>query len=353
VRAVAIVNGTARRLSERLRGRLARALPGGVVFTRSLEEARGAIRAEVARGVDLIVLGGGDGTVVMGLALIGEACRGAGRPEPAIGVLRLGSANAVADAVGASADPAADLARLVRGEGVWRSLPLLRVLGFRAPFAGAGAGAQLLEDRAAIGRLVDRVPGARWLAPRGVLPIFGDAARSALSIAARSVQRLATGARTHAVISNLGSPAIELDRGAPTGRSIARGAVLWSGACELVAASTIDDLGPGARSPAIAGARGDRFQLRCEDAGWSRLLPGASGGFGGRVTSKQGRSFLCDHVEIQLDAELAIEAGGELLGHRQGLEIALAEPATVAALGGGSRTIAPRPLEDLNDDYPE
>lgn len=338
MRAVAIVNGTARRLEARLRGRLGRALPGGVVFTRSLEEARGAIRAEVARGVDLIVLGGGDGTVVMGLALIGEACRGAGRPEPAIGVLRLGSANAVADAVGASADPAADLARLARGDGVWRSMPLLRVLGFRAPFAGAGAGAQLLEDREAIARLVDRVPGARWLAPRGVLPIVGDAARSALSIAARSVQRLAAGSRVHAVISNLGSPAIELERGAPIGRSIARGEVLWSGACELVAASTIADLDPGARSPAVTGARGDRFHLRCGAAGWPRIRAGAAGGFGSREPTGRGRSFLCDHVDIQLDAGLAIEAGGELLGHRQGLEIALGEPATVAALGGDRRS---------------
>jgi hypothetical protein len=334
MRAVAIVNGAAPRLRGRLRGRLQRALTGGVVFTRSLEEARGAIRAEVARGIDLIVLGGGDGTVVMGLALIGEACRGAGRPEPAIGVLRLGSANAVADAVGASADPAADLARLARGDGVWRSMPLLRVLGFRAPFAGAGAGAQLIEDREAIARLVERVPGARWVAPRGVLPVFGDAARSALSIAARSVQRLAIGSRVHAVISNLGSAAIELDRGEPTGRSIARGEVLWSGACELVAASTIADLGPGARPPAIAAARGDRFLLRCGDAGWSRIRAGAPGAFGGTGLSGRGRGFLCDHVEIGLDTELAIEAGGELLGHHRSLEIALGEPATVAALGG-------------------
>jgi hypothetical protein len=337
MRAVAIVNGAAPRLRGRLRGRLQRALTGGVVFTRSLEEARGAIRAEVARGIDLIVLGGGDGTVVMGLALIGEACRGAGRPEPAIGVLRLGSANAVADAVGASADPAADLARLARGDGVWRSMPLLRVLGFRAPFAGAGAGAQLIEDREAIARLVERVPGARWVAPRGVLPVFGDAARSALSIAARSVQRLAIGSRVHAVISNLGSAAIELDRAEPTGRSIARGEVRWGGACELGAAGTLGGRGPGARPPARAAARGGRVLGGGGDAGWSRVRAGAPGAFGGTGRSGTARDFLCHHVRIELDAELAIEAGGELLGHRRSLEIALGEPATVAALGGDRR----------------
>ena len=143
-------------------------------FTRSLDEAREAIRTEVARGVDLLVLGGGDGTVVMGLTLIEEACRGAGRPAPAIGVLRLGAANAIADTIGASDDAAADLSRLARGEGTWRSMAMLRVLGVRAPFVGVGVDAQLLEDRAAVDRLVDRVPVARRFA--------GDAARSALSV---------------------------------------------------------------------------------------------------------------------------------------------------------------------------
>ena len=72
VRAVAIVNGNARRLRGKVRTQLERALPGGVRFTGSLDEARSTIRAEVRRGVDLVILGGGDGTVVMGLTLLGE-----------------------------------------------------------------------------------------------------------------------------------------------------------------------------------------------------------------------------------------------------------------------------------------
>lgn len=328
VRAIAIVNGNARRLRDRLRGQLSRALPGRVGFTHSLDEARAAIRAEVARGVDLIVLGGGDGTVVMGLALIGEACRGAGRPEPAIGVLRLGSANAIADALGASADPAADLTRLARGEGAWRSMRMLRVLGFRAPFAGVGVDAQLLEDREAIARIVDRIPGARWIVP--------DAARSALSIARRSLVRLAMPSQMRAVIANLGAPAIEMARGGPTGRAIATGDVLWEGACSLVAGSTTPHVGFGLELFAFAGARGDRFHLRCGDAGWLDLLRGAPAAFRGDHLPGRIGDFLCDHVEIRLEREVAIEAGGELIGRRRTLEIALGDPVIAASLGGGS-----------------
>ena len=59
MRAVAIVNGSARRVRGRLRAKLERAAPGGVRFTKSLDEAREVVRAEIARGLDLIVLGGG------------------------------------------------------------------------------------------------------------------------------------------------------------------------------------------------------------------------------------------------------------------------------------------------------
>src|SRR6185369_1806819 len=108
--------------------KLERVLPGSVRFTDSLDDARTAIRAEIRRGAELIVLGGGDGTVVMGLTLIGEACRAAGRREPAIGILRLGSGNAIADTVGATDDVVEDLSRIVRGGGARKEMPLLTVL---------------------------------------------------------------------------------------------------------------------------------------------------------------------------------------------------------------------------------
>lgn len=322
VRAAAIVNGTARRVGARLRTQLARAFPA-VVFTRSLDEARQAIRAAVARGVDFVALGGGDGTIVMGLALIEEACRGLGRPEPAIGVLRLGSGNAIASAVGASRDPAADLARLVRGEGTWRSLRMIRALGVRAPFVGVGVDAQLLEDQVAVGRVVDRVPGGRFI---------GGGARYALSIALRSMPRFAAAARPRAVISNLGAPAIAVARGGPTGREIARGAELWSGACTLVAGATIPYFGFGLKMFAFAGSRADRFQLRCGDVGLLELVRRAPSAFRGDYFADNVSDFLCDHVQIQLDAEVAIEAGGELLGRGDRFELALCEPVTIVAL---------------------
>ena len=318
------MNGNARRSRGRIRAKLERALPGGVRYTRSLAEARDIIRAEIPRGLDLIVLGGGDGTVVMGLTLISEACRGSGRPEPAIGILRLGSGNAIADTAGASDDAPDDLARLVRGEATWRRVAMLDVLGVRAPFVGLGVDAQLLEDQEAVGRVVDRVPGARRF--------VGGATRYALSVALRSVPRFATEARPTVTVTNLGAPAIAMARGGPTGRTLATGQVLWTGACTLVAGATIPYFGFGLKMFAFAERAADRFHLRCGDAGLFEILRNTPAAFRGEYFSDHVQDFLCDRVRIDIDRETAIEAGGELLGRRDRVEVGLATPITLATL---------------------
>lgn len=308
----------------RLRAKLERALPGQVRITTSLVHAREVIRSEIARGHDLVVLGGGDGTIVMGLALIDEACRGMGRPEPAIGILRLGSGNAIADTVGATADPAADLAQLAAGHAAWRTLPMLEVLGVRAPFVGMGVDALLLEDQEAVGRIVDRVPVARR--------IVGGTTRYALSVALRSLPRFATQSRPAAIVTNTGQPAAEMMRGGPTGRQIPSNTVMWKGNCTLVAGATIPFFGFGLKMFAFAGARADRFHLRCGDVGLLEILRNTPAAFRGEYFSEHVRDFLCDRVKIELDADTAIEAGGELLGHRRDVEIGLGRPATIASV---------------------
>ena len=324
VRIVAIVNAGSRRLRARVRGRLERALPGRVRFTASLDDARDAIRADVRRGVDVIALGGGDGTVVMGIALIAEACRGERRPEPAIAVLRLGSGNAIADAVRASEDPAADLARVAGGAGTWRAQSMLDTLGVRAPFVGVGIDALLLEDHAAIDRVVDRVPVARR--------VLGGRSRYALAVALRSLPRFATAARARAIVINRGAPAIEMARGGPTGRVVAAGEPLWEGECTLVAGSTINSFGFGLEMFAFARARTDRFQLRCGDPGVVEIVRSAPAAFRGDYFSRRVRDFLCDRVAVELDRDVAVDAGGELLGHHRSIELALGTPVTMVAL---------------------
>lgn len=305
-----------------MRRKIEAALPGRVRFTASLDEARDVIRREVARGVDMIVLGGGDGTVVMGLTLIGEACRGSGRPEPAIGVLRLGSGNAIADTVAASKDPATDLQLLVSAKSAWLKVPMLEVMGVRAPFVGVGVDAQLLEDQQAVSSAIDRVPVARR--------VLGGGARYALSVALRSLPRFATTARPHATVINRGAPAKEMARAGPTGATRAANEQLWAGDCTLVAGATIPFFGFGLKMFAFAGVNHEAFHLRCGDAGLFEILRNTPAAFRGEYFSDHVTDFLCDRVEITLDQPAAIEAGGELLGRCTSVDLALGAPVTFA-----------------------
>lgn len=324
VRAVAIVNGNARRVRGRMHDRIAAALPGAVRFTESLAHARSTIRAEIARGVDLVLLGGGDGTFVMGLTLIAEACRGLGKPEPAIGVLRLGSGNAIADTVGATDDVEEDLRILARGGGIWTKVPMMEMLGVRAPFVGIGIDAQVIEDHEAVGRVVDRVPGGKRF--------VGGGARYVLSVALRSVPRFATVARPNVVVTNLGAPAIAMGRDGATGVKIAAGREVWSGACTLVAGATIPFFGFGLKMFPFSNAAAGKFHLRCGSPGLFEVLRNVPAAFRGEYFSDQVADFLCDRVAIQLDRETVVEAGGELLGRRSRIELAVTAPVTLVSL---------------------
>jgi hypothetical protein len=203
-------------------------------------------------------------------------------------------------------------------------VPMIDVLGVRAPFVGMGVDAQLLEDQEAVGRVVDRVPIARTL--------LGGASRYALSVALRSVPRFATGGRPNAVVTNLGEPAIEMTRTGPTGREEPAGQVLWKGACTLVAGATIPFFGFGLKMFAFANEQPGRFHLRCGDVGLLEILRSTPAAFRGDYFSDNVRDFLCDRVHIELDQESAVEAGGELLGRRSVVEIGLGRPATIATL---------------------
>ncbi len=326
------MNGNARRVSARVVAKLERVLPGRVFATATLEAARAIVRAEIKRGVDLVIFGGGDGAFVMGLSLIAEACRGEGRPEPAVGILRLGSGNALARTFGATDDPVDDLARLIRSEGRWRSARMLEVLGMRTPFLGIGADADILSDQVAVGKLVDRVPGGRWISA---------STRYALSVGLRSIPRFAVGgigSRTTAVITNLGSPATAMDRSGPTGASSPAGTVLWTGSYTLIAAATIPYFGFGLKMFSYAESNADRFQLRCGDPKLLEVLRNTPATFRGDYFSDRIRDFLCDRVSIEISDEegpegVPIEAGGELLGVARRIEVGLAPLITVATLG--------------------
>lgn len=310
-----LINRRAGRASPRMLAALHAAAPT-LIVTDTAAEADAALAALVAGGAPRIVLGGGDGTLVAGLAAIARAAAARGAPEPVVGVLALGTGNAVARTIGARAPRPGDVAAaLARGEVAPPiALPMLDVLGRRAPFCGFGLDAQLVADADAV---------ARTLARRRVrLPA---ALRYALAVPLVSVPRFVRTARPTVTIHRRGAAA-HVDGADATD------AVLWSGACTLAACSTVPYFGFGLQMFAFARARADRFQVRAGDPGLAEVVRSAPAAFRGRYRSTRVHDFLCDAVTLALDRPAPFEIAGDVVGTLAAVDVRLGRPARLVAI---------------------
>jgi diacylglycerol kinase family enzyme len=144
---LAILNANARQTTDRTARELRLALPAAdVVVTRSLEEAAEALDTHRADRRELLLSGGGDGTVTSLVNMLAEGRR-PGTIGPPVGVLRLGTGNGLGNVLGAGSFTET-MARLPR-----MPLPpptvhfdLVNVEGKRSHFAGTGWDARILAD---------------------------------------------------------------------------------------------------------------------------------------------------------------------------------------------------------------
>ena len=148
-----VLNGNAKRVGPRLISNFRQLIPERDLFiSTSMDEARAITAHLVEAGYERIMSGGGDGTFVQVVNDVVDRVRAENlarpndrpRDYPQIGLLRLGTGNAVAGLTGASR-PTRDLMRLRDGR-VGPPIPVDMVVaeGRRFPFAGLGYDGELL-----------------------------------------------------------------------------------------------------------------------------------------------------------------------------------------------------------------
>jgi diacylglycerol kinase family enzyme len=102
-RVAVIVNENARGVRRRVIDDLAELVPPHDLYvSRSLDQSRQIARRVVERAYDTVLFGGGDGTFVQCLSDVAAEARRRELALPNVGVLRLGTGNALADCLGAS-----------------------------------------------------------------------------------------------------------------------------------------------------------------------------------------------------------------------------------------------------------
>jgi diacylglycerol kinase family enzyme len=321
VRQVAVVlNTCARKVDDQTLQWIRSVVPHEHLYlSNSLDDLAPICEMLVARQYDAVLWGGGDGTFVRGVGALMQTAASHFARMPEVGVLRLGTGNAVAETLGsAEATPdglSLDLSR-ARAHARRRELTLLDIDGQPSVFAGFGLDSQILDDH---GRTVDLLKSV------GLGGVVQNAnLRYFLSVTGMSLPRFVLSPRTEVIAINRGEPAIRIDvDGRPIGAPIPAGRVLWRGQATLASCASVPFYGLGLKMFPHAQQRADRFQLRMSNVSAVEILSHLREVWRGHYQGKHVHDFLCDSVELVLSKPAPFQSGGDLVGDRSRMTIGI------------------------------
>lgn len=321
-RVAIVVNGNAKQVTNDLVETLDQIVQSGDLFvSRSLDEGRDIARSIAERGYRTVLTGGGDGTFVQMVSWIMRECDALGRTPPRFGLLKLGTGNALAWVLGAQNQKGrgvvADLARL-RSEGGSRPMRLLESEDMLTPFGGLGADAIALDHYVHTKEAMQRFTLTKRLA--------AGPASYAIAIGTRVVPQFLFGSVLKVRVINNGAPAFRLGPdGQPVGRPIQHAETIYEGNYRLLAFSTIPYWGFGARVFPYAQEREDRFHLRIVNHGSLKIVANLRSIWRGTYRDPEVYDFLVDRMVVHCDEPTPVQLGGDVIGSRTRLDVALSE----------------------------
>ena len=291
--------------------------------TATIEEGRGAVRAAVERGYDVLCPGGGDGTFMFTAAEL-LAIDPAPPRLPALLALRLGTGNAVHDVCG-SAPPtpeglAADLARARDPGHPATPLRLLQVDGSRlAHFVGVGLDADWQADYADV--VKRRVGTGRFL------PLLRGVPGYVATAVSRTIPRLVVRPQLQIrVVAVAGGS--RLDAAGARVAEVAAGETLYTGPATMVAASTVPSYSAGMRFFPNVDRIGDAFELKVTLGGAVAVVRHFAKVLRGEHVPGHVFAFAAREVRIEVSPAARYHVGGDV------------QPATSALrVGIHSRTV--------------
>jgi diacylglycerol kinase family enzyme len=315
-----VLNANARAVTARLVTQLREIVPQGDLFlSRSLDDARSIAETIVRRGYGQVMTGGGDGTLLSTINFLEEHAEKIGAPMPKVGVLRLGTGNAVAGLMGAG-DPLVDAHHIVAKGDVTVEKRNLVVTGegLRAPFAGIGYDGDVLNDYITMKESVKN-PFLKML----VTTVVGYL----ISMLTISVPRNLFGkkARVRVTSSKDAFKMVHGDDGDYEVR-IPAGTLLYEGPAPTLAVATVPYYGFKFTMFPFAERKAGFMQLRVVAVSipgiLSKLWPAV---WNGTFRHKDLHDFLVEDAVVEGDLPLAYQVGGDALGTRTRLDFRLAD----------------------------
>ncbi|MBI4817158.1 MAG: hypothetical protein HY791_12925 [Deltaproteobacteria bacterium] len=320
-RVAVLLNANAKRVTSAVRRSFERITPSeDLFFSRSLDEAASFSSEIIQRRYDVVLTGGGDGTLVQTLNLllgaVDKHSRGLHRPKlPDIGILRLGTGNALAFATGAG-HPIEDALAVLSGD-VPRARPLSLVeeadSGQVHPFASLGYDAALLNDYLDCCTHVTSPAGKQMMKSVAgyFYALFAKTIPADLRAPAPSVRVVATGR------------ASMLDPVTDEEIPLQTGTTLFEGCAKNVMWGTAPYYGFKMMVLPFAERRSDRFHLRVSTVSIPYLLGHLAGLWRGTLRTPRILDFLVEGARIESSVPLPYQTGGDGRGYRSSLEISL------------------------------
>jgi diacylglycerol kinase family enzyme len=329
-RSAFLLNANARAVSDGLVEELAEIIPAGDLFlSRTLEDAEVFTRTIARRGYGQLFLGGGDGTLVTTLGLLRKACEKEGLAMPAVGVLKLGTGNAMARCMGAQT-AVVDASHVVqKGPMKTRTVQLVATDdGYDAPFAGMGYDGAVLNDYVWLKKKVKASPLGR----RVVESVWGYLG----AMLFKTVPSMFSAELpTIRVTSKADAIRMVPTKDGDVEEVVAAGEVLFEGKAPFCSVGAIPYFGYGFTMFPFAGKKDGYAQLRVGSIPipviLANLWPSI---WQGRFRHAQLHDFLVKDVVIEADREMPYQIGGDARGHKQRLEFKVSQkPVEMVELG--------------------
>lgn len=324
-RIAVLLNGNARKVRPRLVEKFARHIPlEDIYYSSTLEEAQ-AFCAEIYRKqYDVVFTGGGDGTLCNCVTEL-EACRRRDRkplPLPVIGVLHLGTGNAVASTLGADSRVVPDLETAKRGKDIAiRPQRWVVVDGQRAPFAGFGYDSLILNHYRRLKQ--STVDTMFSFLGHGGLGYF-------IAIACMAIPHSLVRKRAHVEVINEGSTAYLLGPDGQPVKEFAPGEPLYEGEATLVGAGTVPCFGYNFRVFPFA-TSGEQMNLRVANVSALEAVSRLPSLWRGTWRHPRIFDFHVDNVRIRYQEDQPLQVGGDAVGMTRETVFSLSQERTPLA----------------------
>jgi len=308
-----ILNTNAGRYSNRL-ARNIRDIVGDdhLFLTESEDHAEHALTTCLEREYTSIFAGGGDGTIIDAINTLDRLSPDA---SPQVGVLRMGTGNALARHIGAT-DPVRDLRAYADGV-IHRDVPIrmVRADGDLFPFAGLGTDAAILNDYVAL---------RRKYAGTAVAKLFSGLTGYTLAGLTRTLPRYLRRGNPRVTLYNIGGTAWRAAaNGDEIGEHIPSGAVLYSGPASMLGVATTPILGYGVRFFPHAERRNGRLHLRVINMNAWQTAVNFPAAAAGTIDHPSCHDFYVDRVRAVFSEAMPYQLGGDAKGYRSEITFGL------------------------------